>query len=69
MAGEGLGLALTRRLIDEALKRDITVFTGVLLPENTRMLNLLRDLGLPERLRYEDGIEYVEIELSSQRSE
>jgi len=39
------------------------------LPENTRMLSLLRDLGLPERLRYEDGIEYVEIDLSSQRSE
>jgi RimJ/RimL family protein N-acetyltransferase len=67
--GRGLGLALTRRLIDVALKRDIRVFTGVLLPENTRMLNLLRDLGLPERLRYEDGIEYVEIELSPQRSE
>jgi RimJ/RimL family protein N-acetyltransferase len=67
--GRGLGLALTRRLIDAALKRDIRVFTGVLLPENTRMLNLLRDLGLPERMRYEDGIEYVEIELSSQRSE
>jgi hypothetical protein len=32
--------------------------------ENRRMLNLLRDLGLPERLRYEDGIEYVEIDLS-----
>jgi RimJ/RimL family protein N-acetyltransferase len=61
--GRGLGLALTRRLIDAALKRDIRVFTGVLLPENTRMLNLLRDLGLPERMRYEDGIEYVEIEL------
>jgi GNAT superfamily N-acetyltransferase len=67
--GRGLGLALTRRLIDAALKRDIRVSTGVLLPENTRMLNLLRDLGLPERMRYEDGIEYVEIELSSQRSE
>jgi RimJ/RimL family protein N-acetyltransferase len=67
--GRGLGLALTRRLIDAALKRDIRVFTGVLLPENTRMLNLLRDLGLPERLRFEDGVEYVEIELSSQRSE
>ena len=67
--GRGLGLALTRRLIDAALKRDIRIFTGVLLPENTRMLNLLRDLGLPERMRYEDGIEYVEIELSSQRSE
>jgi hypothetical protein len=28
------------------------------------MLHLLRDLGLPERLRYEDGNDYVEIELS-----
>ena len=67
--GRGLGLALTRRLIEAALMRDVRVFTGVLLPENTRMLNLLRDLGLPERMRYEDGIEYAEIELSSQRSE
>src|ERR671919_1518393 len=49
--GRGLGLALTRRLIEAALMRDVRVFTGVLLPENTRMLNLLRDLGLPERLR------------------
>jgi hypothetical protein len=39
------------------------------LPENARMLNLLRDLNLPERLRYEDGIKHVEIDLSSQRSE
>jgi hypothetical protein len=60
---------LTRRLIEAALKRDIRVFTGVLLPENARMLNLLRDLNLPERLRYEDGIKHVEIDLSSQRSE
>ena len=56
---------MTRRLIEAALKRDVRVFTGVLLPENTRMLNVRRDLGLPERLRYEDGIEYVEIDLSS----
>ena len=61
---QGKGLALTRRLIEAALKRDVRVFTGVLLPENTRMLNLLRDLGLPERLRYENGIEYVELELA-----
>ena len=54
---QGKGLALTRRLIEAALKGDVRVFTGVLLPENTRMLNLLRDLGLPERLRYENGIE------------
>ena len=61
--GRGLGLALTRCLIDAALKRGIRVLTGVVLFENKRMLNLLRDLGLPEKLRYEDGIEYVEIEL------
>jgi GNAT superfamily N-acetyltransferase len=62
--GRGLGLALTRCLIEAALKRGIRVFTGVLLPENKRMLNLLRDLNLPERLHYENGIEYVEIELT-----
>jgi GNAT superfamily N-acetyltransferase len=67
--GRGLGLALTRRLIEAALRRDVRIFTGVLLPENTRILHLLRDLRLPERLRYEDGLEYVEIELASQRSE
>jgi GNAT superfamily N-acetyltransferase len=62
--GRGLGLALTRRLIEAALKRDVRVLTGVVLFENKRMLSLLKDLGLPERLRYEDGIEYVEIDLS-----
>ena len=67
--GRGLGLALTRRLIEAALKRDIRVFTAVVSPENTRMLHLLRDLGLPERLRYEDGLEYVEIELAGRGGE
>jgi GNAT superfamily N-acetyltransferase len=67
--GRGLGLALTRRLIESALKRGIRVFTGVVLFENKRMLNLLRDLGLPERLRYEDGIEHVEIELVERDAE
>jgi GNAT superfamily N-acetyltransferase len=61
--GRGLGLVLTRRLIEAALKRGIRVLTGVVLFENKRMLNLLKDLGLPETLRYEDGIEHVEIEL------
>jgi RimJ/RimL family protein N-acetyltransferase len=62
--GRGLGLALTRRLIEAALKRGVRTFTGIVLPENTRMLHLLRGLGLPERLRYEDGTDYVEIDLS-----
>jgi ribosomal protein S18 acetylase RimI-like enzyme len=62
--GRGLGLALTRHLIEAALKRDIRTFSAIVLPENARMLHLLRGLGLPERLRYEDGTDYVEIDLS-----
>jgi GNAT superfamily N-acetyltransferase len=64
--GRGLGLALTRRLIEAALKRDVRTFIGIVLPENRKMLHLFRDLGLPERVRYdyEDGTDYVEIELS-----
>jgi RimJ/RimL family protein N-acetyltransferase len=62
--GRGLGLALTRHLIEAALNRGIRTFTAIVLPENARMLHLLRGLGLPERLRYEDGTDYVEIDLS-----
>jgi RimJ/RimL family protein N-acetyltransferase len=62
--GRGLGMALTRRLIGAALKRDVRTFTAFVLPQNRGMLHLLRGLGLPERLRYEDGTDYVEIDLS-----
>jgi RimJ/RimL family protein N-acetyltransferase len=62
--GRGLGLALTRHLMEAALNRGIRTFTAIVLPENARMLHLLRGLGLPERLRYEDGTDYVEIDLS-----
>jgi RimJ/RimL family protein N-acetyltransferase len=64
--GRGLGLALTRRLIGAAQKRDVRVFTAFVLPQNRGMLHLLRGLGLPERLRYEeDGTDYIEIDLTS----
>ena len=63
--GRGLGLALTRRLIEAALKRGVRTFTAIVLPQNRGMLHLLRDLGLPERSRYEDGTDYVEIDLSA----
>jgi L-amino acid N-acyltransferase YncA len=64
--GKGLGMALTRRLIEAALKRGVRTFTAIVLPQNRKMLHLFRDLGLPERLRYdyEDGTDYVEIDLS-----
>jgi len=64
--GRGLGMALTRRLVEAALKRDVRTFIGIVLPQNRKMLHLFRDLGLPERVRYdyEDGTDYVEIDLS-----
>jgi ribosomal protein S18 acetylase RimI-like enzyme len=62
--GRGLGLALTRHLVEAALKRDVRTFTAIVLPQNRGMLHLLRDLGLPERSRYEDGTDYIEIDLS-----
>ena len=62
--GRGLGMALTRRLIEAALQRGIRTLIGIVLPENRKMLHLFKDLGLPERLRYEDGTDYVEIDLS-----
>lgn len=66
--GRGLGIALPRHLIEAAMKRGARTVTGILLLENARMLNMLRDLGLPERLRYEGVVEYVEIDLLPQRS-
>lgn len=61
--GHGLGLQLTLRLIDAARARGIRSLYALVLPENLRMLNLLRDLGLPERIRWEGGIERIDVEL------
>jgi RimJ/RimL family protein N-acetyltransferase len=61
--GHGLGLALTQRLIEAARVRGVQTLTAEVLPENARMFNLLRDLGLPERLRHGSGIEHVEVSL------
>jgi len=62
--GRGLGSALTRDLIQVARQRGVTCLYATVLPENVRMLGLLRDLGLPERLRFEDGVAEVELDLT-----
>jgi RimJ/RimL family protein N-acetyltransferase len=61
--GHGLGLALTRRLNEAARRRGVTTMYALVLPDNKRMLNLLRDLGLPERVRHEGGVERIEVSL------
>jgi RimJ/RimL family protein N-acetyltransferase len=67
--GKGLGTALTRLLIRAAVQNGIRCFYAMVLPENIRMMSLLRDLGFPERTRYEDGIAEIEVELVSATSD
>ncbi|MEA2514520.1 MAG: hypothetical protein QOJ59_4007 [Thermomicrobiales bacterium] len=59
--GHGLGLALTHRLIEAARRRGVRFLYALVLPDNARMLNLLRDLRLPERVHLEDGVARVVI--------
>ena len=56
---------MTRRLIQAAVARGVRTLFAHVLPGNQGMLQLLHDLGLPERRRYEDGAERVEITLVS----
>ena len=62
----GVGIDLTRRLIDEAREKGIRFFYALVMGKNTRMLRLLRHLNLPEKERKEDGIKSVEVKLSSE---
>ena len=61
--GRGVGLSMTRRLIDEARDRGIHALYGLVMPENRGVLKLLRSLDLPERESRSGGIKYVEVEL------
>lgn len=53
--GHGVGLALMRRLIEAARARGIRVLDALVLTDNTRMLQLLADLGVPTRSQVERG--------------
>jgi GNAT superfamily N-acetyltransferase len=64
--GYGLGISLTQRLIDKAKDNGVRYFYALVMGENMRMLHLLRDLDLPEQERREEGVKYVEIELTSE---
>jgi GNAT superfamily N-acetyltransferase len=62
--GRGLGMALTRLLVDAAKARGVHWFDADVLPDNRRMLGLFEDLHLPERIRHRDSIDKVEIDLT-----
>lgn len=59
----GLGIGLTHRLIAAAREHGMEKLHALVLPENTGMLHLLRSLRLPERQRFKEGVEHVEIDL------
>ncbi len=58
-----MGSSLTRALVEAARARGISRLHAYVLPENKAMLGLLRRLGLPERVRWEEGVALVEMDL------
>src|SRR5215208_1978509 len=64
--GRGLGIGLTRHLIEAARERGIGRLHALVMRENWKMLSLLRSLEFPEHKRWEHGLEYVEIDLQSE---
>ncbi len=67
--GQGVGTALTHRLINEARGNRVRSLYALVKGENKRMLNVLRHLDLPEQERVEDGERMVEIGLSFEETQ
>ena len=61
---QGVGIALTRRLIDVAWDNEVRYFYALVMGKNRRMLELLRHLDLPEEEHAVQGLKRVEVELS-----
>ena len=61
----GLGLGLTKYLIEAARENGIDHLYAFVMRENAGMLNLLRSLDLPERKSWQDDAERIEIDLQS----
>jgi GNAT superfamily N-acetyltransferase len=64
----GIGIALTRELIAVAQNNGVRYFYAMVKGKNTRMLELLRHLDLPEEERKERGVKHVDVELSDEES-
>jgi GNAT superfamily N-acetyltransferase len=61
--GRGLGIGLTKSLIEAARENGIGHLYAMVMRKNVGMLGLLRSLDLPERKYWRDGAEQVEIDL------
>ncbi len=68
LQGKGLGLGLTRALIESARERGVENFEALVLPQNRNMIHLLRSLDLPERVRWENGVKRFTINLFPEKA-
>lgn len=63
--GRGLGRAMTRRLIAAARSRGVRRLYAFVLPDNTRMHDLLLGLDVPARTCFANGVDRIELDLAS----
>jgi GNAT superfamily N-acetyltransferase len=59
--GHGVGTMLVHRLAESAEARGISGFLAEVLPENRRMLDMLRHSGIPTTRTFEAGVVHVEM--------
>jgi GNAT superfamily N-acetyltransferase len=64
--GQQIGASLTPQLIEVARGNGVSSFYAFVKGKNTRMLNVLRHLDLPEHERVENGEKIVEVGLYSE---
>ncbi len=69
MQDQGLGLSLTRFIVEAARERDIRCLHALVLHENSSMLHLLRSLDLPETKSQEQGVDRIDIDLMPEGTE
>jgi GNAT superfamily N-acetyltransferase len=62
---QGLGAAVTRRLLTGAIDAECEQVHAVVRPDNLPMLRLLAGLGLPTHRRWEDGMLTVRVDLAA----
>lgn len=63
--GRGIATLLLEALAEAALAAGVERFTARVLPANHASLEVLRDLGFPERTRWEDGTLCVTLDLTA----
>src|SRR5579862_2251201 len=66
MHHRGIATLLLEHLVSYARSHQITVFTAQTLSENTQMLKVFADAGLPVQRHYEDGVMELTIHLPSE---